>query len=102
MDNNNFFTHEDEWFLLYGAPLTKKEAESFSKLQWRLTKEIIQKEKEKMNLAEKGGVFWKDFRFKYYGLLWKYQELIKLNKLKPNEKEDKAERKPLSFKKPKF
>ncbi len=77
--NNETFNHEDEWFCLYGPKITKDEALATSDLQWKVIKNKISEVREFYE-SQESGIMKKQAKFKYFGLLWKYEELIKIMK----------------------
>lgn len=77
MKNNETFNHEDEWYCLCGPKLTIDESSCVSEMQWKIIKNKIKDARFLFEKEEIGGVFRKQANFKYVGLLWKYEELIK-------------------------
>lgn len=80
MPNNDTFGQEDEWYCLHGPKMKPEEAAVLTKLQCKIIKNRINELKELRDKEEKGSIIRKQANFNYVGLLWKYEEMIKLIK----------------------
>ncbi len=83
--NNDTFGIEDEWYLKFGPQITSEDAAKITPLQWRLTKQEIQKARKAYD--DKAGIYRYEEAHTYKGMLWFYQEVIKHFKLSPGEKQ---------------
>lgn len=97
---NDTFGIQDEWYLQHGPQLTPEEATTITDLSYRLIKKDIREAKQKIATFPENGFDWKEARLAHQGLLWKYQNVIKLFNSKPPIKEPPQWKTP-TFKKPK-